>query len=65
MSEAQAPSDAAIRVEVTDLATGESQVTLVPPHEYLILTTGKCDVTHTQVHANGTHVLTIKGRVRR
>jgi hypothetical protein len=45
-----------IRVEVTDLATGEKTTTDVPPHEYMILCTGRCHVAHTQAYpGKGTH----------
>lgn len=30
--------------------------------DYVCVTDGSCYVAHTQVYANGTHILTIKGR---
>lgn len=43
----------------TDISTGESDsVDLLD--DYILITDGKCELTHTQVYANGTHVLTVK-----
>lgn len=53
---------AAIRVTVEDLATGDIEVAEVPLGEYLLLCTEPCWLAHTKAHANGTHVLTVKGR---
>jgi hypothetical protein len=33
----------------------------VPEDDYFVLTTGRC-TSHTVAHANGTHVVTFKGR---
>jgi hypothetical protein len=53
----------AIRVTVTDLATGQSETRDVPEGDYLILTTGTCHVASVQDYpAKGTQVLTVKGR---
>jgi hypothetical protein len=52
-----------IRVTVVDLGTGATETIEVPLHEYLLLTTGNCHVSATQVYPKkGTHVVTIKGR---
>jgi hypothetical protein len=51
-----------IRVTVVDEQTGDTEETVVPDGEYLLLTTDPCFLAHTAAHANGTHVLTIKGR---
>jgi hypothetical protein len=54
-----------LRVMVTDPATGQTETAELPAGEYLLLTTAPCHVTHTNAHANGTHVVTIKGRTAR
>ena len=47
------------RVTAKDISTGESDsVELLD--DYILITDGKCELTHTQVYANGTHVLTVK-----
>jgi len=52
-----------LRVTCTDLVTGESETTEIPPGEYLLLTTEPCFLASTQAYpAKGTHVITIKGR---
>lgn len=58
-------SDRGIRVTVLDHATGKTETTELPVGEYMLLTTEPCHVAHTQVFAKGTHILTIKGRIRR
>jgi len=50
-----------ICVTVEDLATGEKEVVEVKD-DYLILAAGSCHVEHVQTYANGTHILTVKGR---
>ena len=55
---------AVLRVTVEDLETGETQTRDVPPGDYFMLTTEPAYVAHTNVFANGTHVITIKGRTR-
>lgn len=50
-----------IRVEVTDLKTGEKESSEISD-DYVIITAGTCEVSNFQVYANGTHVLTVKGR---
>ena len=54
-----------IRVEVTDLKTGDRDSAVLPPGEYLVLTTEPCHIANTQAHGNGTHIITIKGRTAR
>lgn len=54
-------SDADIRVTVEDLATGETE-TVEIKDDYVILAAGSCYIHHVQSYANGTHILTIKGR---
>lgn len=50
-----------IRVTVTDEETGDTE-SVVIDDDYVVTCAGSCHVHYTQVHANGTHVLTIKGR---
>jgi hypothetical protein len=50
-----------IRVTVEDLATGETE-TVEIMDDYVILAAGSCHVDHVQAYANGTHILTVKGR---
>ena len=54
-----------IRVTVEDLKTGKTQTRDVPPGDYVLLTTEPAYVAHINAFANGTHVVTIKGRTRR
>ena len=51
-----------VRVTVVDEQTGEAETVVVPDGEYLLTVTEPAYLAHTQAHANGTHVLTIKGR---
>lgn len=53
-----------LRVTVVDIETGDSDEAVVADGDYLIICTEPCHVAHTQAHANGTHVLTVKGRRR-
>ena len=55
--------DGCIRVTVED-GEGPPEVAVVGPHDYVLLAVGDCHIANTQVHANGTHVLTVKGRRR-
>lgn len=50
-----------IRVTIEDLATGETE-TVEVKDDYLIVAAGTCNVEHVQSYANGTHILTVKGR---
>ena len=50
-----------LRVEVTDLETGESDIAIVATGDYLMLTASPCYVDGIQTYpAKGTHVLTVK-----
>ena len=50
-----------IRVEVTDLETGDKATQVVVDGDYLILCTDPCYVDGIQTYpAKGTHVLTVK-----
>lgn len=51
-----------LRVTVEDLETGEVETAEVPVDDYLILTTGRCELAHVQAYGNGTHVLTVKNQ---
>lgn len=53
-----------IRITVTDLNTGESE-SMEISDDYVLTTAGSCELAHTNVFANGTHVLTVKGRKRK
>ncbi len=50
-----------IRVTATDTESGESSTAEVMDN-YVLITAGTCYLAHQAVHANGTVVLTIKGR---
>lgn len=50
-----------IRVTVVDLKTGESETAEIAD-DYILICAGSCQLTYTQTSANGTHVLTVKGR---
>ena len=54
-------SEPNIRVTVEDLATGDTE-TIEVMDDYVILAAGSCWVDHVQTYANGTHILTVKGR---
>lgn len=51
----------AIEVTVRDTESGDSETQTIT-NDYVIVCAGSCYVHYTQAHANGTHVLTIKGR---
>lgn len=51
-----------VRVTVVDEQTGDTETMVIPDGDYLLTVVDPCYLAHTQVHANGTHVLTIKGR---
>lgn len=55
---------ARIQVTATDLDTNESS-TVVITDDYVLTCAGTCYVHHVQAYANGTHVITVKGRSRR
>lgn len=52
-----------VRVTVTDPETGDSE-TAELLDDYVITCAGSCYVDHVQAYANGTHVITVKGRKR-
>ena len=52
---------AKIRVTVTDPENGDSETAEIIDN-YVIITAGSCYVAHVQAHANGTQVITVKGR---
>jgi hypothetical protein len=49
-------------VTVVDVETGDSQTREVTEGDYLLICHKPCYEHHVQAYANGTHVLTIKGR---
>jgi hypothetical protein len=51
-----------IRVTVVDEQTGDSETTTVPDGDYLLITTEPCYQHYVAAYANGTHVITVKGR---
>lgn len=52
-----------IRVEITDLLTGEKE-TVEVGDDYLLICAGSAYEDNIQVYGNGTHVITVKGRKR-
>lgn len=50
-----------IRVTVQDLDNGDHE-SVVIENDYVVTCAGSCYVAHVQKFANGTHILTIKGR---
>ncbi len=54
-----------IRITVEYLETGETETRDVPFGDYFIVTTEPAHVAHINTFANGTHVITVKGRTRR
>lgn len=62
---AQPPDGPArIQVTVTDLDTGDSSTEVITD-DYVLTCAGSAYVDHVQAYANGTHVITVKGRKRR
>jgi hypothetical protein len=51
-----------IRVTAVDLETGETGEQIIQPGNYVIVAASPCYVAGEQHHANGTTVLTLKGR---
>lgn len=51
-----------VRFMAVDLTTGEARTIDVPAGGYCLIAVTPCYVAHEQHHANGTSVLTIKGR---
>lgn len=52
----------AIEISVRDLDSNEPPETVVIDDDYMLITAGACYLHHTNAFANGTHVLTVKGR---
>lgn len=52
-----------VRVTIED-EDGETETAIVGPHDYTLICVDDCHLSGTQAHANGTHVLTVKGRRR-
>jgi hypothetical protein len=50
-----------IEVTVRDPETGDSETATITD-DYVITTAGSCYVAHTAAHADGTHVITVRGR---
>jgi hypothetical protein len=51
-----------LAIIVTDIETGEVVgEKIVPDNDYFVITTGSC-TSSVQAYANGTHVVTFKGR---
>jgi len=55
---------ARIKVTVTDLGTGDSESAEIAEitDDYILTCAGSCHLAHVASYANGTRVLTIKGR---
>lgn len=51
-----------VRFTAVDLETGDTSTVDVEPGSYCIVAVEPCHVAHQQHHANGTTVLTVKGR---
>lgn len=56
-----APQPKGIQVTVTDLDTGETSTETIWD-DYVTVCAGSCYLAGVQAYANGTHVLTVKGR---
>lgn len=52
-----------IKVQVTDLETGDTDEVVVPTGDYVLIAVDPCQY-EVQAHDNGTHVITVKGRTR-
>lgn len=55
-------SGSGIFVTARDSLTGEEQTIEVPADDYVLIPVGRCYLASTDVHADGTHVITVKGR---
>lgn len=51
-----------LRVTVTDVESGDNDECEVSQGDYLLITHDPCYQAGVQAHANGTHVITVKGR---
>jgi hypothetical protein len=52
---------ARIKVTATDLDTSDSDEVVIS-NDYVVTCAGSCYVDHVQAYANGTRVITVKGR---
>lgn len=50
-----------LRITVLDVETGDSDTAEIPEGDYILIAHDPCHLAGTQIHANGTHVLTVKG----
>lgn len=48
------------RITAVDVDTGESAVCEIPPNQYVVICGGDRYISHEQISANGTAVITIK-----
>lgn len=48
-----------IEVTVRDTENGDTDTATIE-NNYLVITAGNCEVTNTQIYANGTTVITVK-----
>jgi hypothetical protein len=51
-----------VKVTVSDPVTGEVLGEQIVKDDYVIICAGTCHVDGMQIHANGTNVITVKGR---
>lgn len=51
-----------IKVVVTDLETGDTNEATVQDGDHILITVDPCYLANQQMYANGTTVLTIRGR---
>ncbi len=51
-----------LHVTVVDEQTGDTEEITVAEADYLLVCAEPCYLAHTSAYANGTHVLTVKGR---
>lgn len=61
MSDRQA-AGSGIFVTVRDSVNGHEETTEIPADDYVLLCAGRCYRYSVDAHANGTHVITVKGR---
>jgi hypothetical protein len=52
-----------VRVTCVDLDTGESESVTVKAGDYVLIPVEPCYRASVQAHGNGTHVITVKGRL--
>lgn len=51
-----------IMVTTRDLVTGDEQTIEIPADDYVLICAGRCYRHSVDAHANGTHVITVRGR---